>query len=383
MRIAVIAPSVFMSEKTYPERIFAPRIVALQLTDGLVKKGHDVTLFSAPDIETNAKLVGGAANLLKADLVRDKFLSRELLIEYKIQSEVECRFLYTLDLMSKSFEENKKEKFDIIQTDELLLYPLAGLLDSPVVITLHDPMPRRESLDFWFLESYKNRNFISISMAQRRGEPKINFVGNVYHGLDQNQYIPSYENGEYLAYFGRLLVQKGADIAIKAAKQSGNNIKIGSDKTHFNTEFVKEKVLPFINGNSVAHVGFLITSEEKSNFLNKAKALMVPILWDEPFGLVMIEAMACGTPVIAYNRGSVSEIVRDGLTGFIVDQDNEDRPGKGTWIIKKQGIEGLVEAIRRIGEIDRRACRKHVEENFTVDKMTEGYERVYSQIINK
>lgn len=383
MRIAVIAPSVFMSERTYPERIFAPRIIALQLTDGLVKNGHDVTLFSAPDIDTKAKLVGGAEDLLKADLVRDKFLSRELLIEYRIQSEVECRFLYSLDLMGKAFEENRREKFDIIQTDELLLYPLIGSLDSPVVITLHDPMPRRESLDFWFLNSYKNRNFISISMAQRRGEPKLNFVGNAYHGLETNQYTPSFEKGEYIAYFGRLLVQKGPDIAIRVAKATGESIKIASDKIHFNTDFVKNKILPFVDGKIVEHVGLMKTSEEKSNFLGNAKAMLLPIQWDEPFGLVMIESMACGTPVIAYNRGSASEILRDGLTGFIIDQDNEDRPGKGTWTIKKQGIEGLVEAIQRIGEIDRTNCRKHVEENFTVDKMVEEYEKVYSKILNK
>ena len=167
------------------------------------------------------------------------------------------------------------------------------------------------------------------------------------------------------------------------ANETGDYLKIASDKTHFNTEFVKNKVLPYVDGDKIVHAGFFVTSMEKNNFLNKAKALMLPILWDEPFGLVMIEAMACGTPVIAYNRGSVSEIVRDGVTGFIIDPDNEDRPGKGTWVIKKQGIEGLVEAIKRIEEIDRRACRKHVEENFSVSKMVEGYEKIYNQILNK
>lgn len=383
MRIAVISPSVYMSEKTYPERIFAPRAVALQLVEGLVKKGHDVTLFSAPDIETKAKLVGGAADLLKGNLLRDKFLSREVLIEYKLESEAESRAFYTLDLIGKVFEEGKKGKFDIIQTDEPLFHPLAELSDSTVVFMFHDPLPRKKSLDFWFLNTYKKHNFISISMAQRRGEPALNFVGNVYHGLDQKLYSPSFEKGKYLAYFGRLLVQKGPDIAIKAAKETGETIKIASDKTHFGTEFVKKNVLPFIDGKSVEHVGLMKTQEEKSAFLGNAKAMLFPIQWDEAFGLVMIEAMACGTPVVAYNRGSISEIVKDGVTGFIIDQDNDDRVGKGVWIIKKQGIEGLVEAIKRIGEIDRTACRKHVEDNFTVEKMVDGYEKVYSKILNK
>ncbi len=383
MRIAVIAPSVYMSEKTYPERIFAPRIVALQLVDGLVKKGHDVTLFSAPDIETKAKLVGGAVDLLKGNLIRDKFLNRELLIEYKLESGSESRAFYALDLMGKAFQEDKKQKFDIIQTDDPLLHPLADLSDSAVIFTFHDPLPRRESIDFWFLNTYKKHNFISISMGQRKGEPALNFVGNVYHGLDQKLYVPSFEKGKYLAYFGRLLVEKGPDVAIKAAKESGESIKIASDKMHFNTDFVKKNVLPFIDGKAVEHVGLMKTAEEKSSFLGNAKAMLFPIQWDEAFGLVIIESMGCGTPVIAYNRGSVPELIKDGVTGFVIDQDNEDRPGKGSWVIKKQGIEGLVEAIQRIGEIDRKACRKHVEENFTVEKMIEGYEKVYQKMIDK
>lgn len=383
MKIAVIAPSIYMSEKTYPQRIFAPRVVALQIADGLVERGHEVTLFSAPDIKTKAKLVGGAQALLKGDLIRDKFLNRELLAEYKLQSSIESQNFYSLDLIGKAFKQALSSNFDIIQTDDPLVHSLAELLDVPIVFTFHDPLPRPQSLDFWLLNRYKQHNFISISMAQRRGEPVLNFVGNVYHGLDLKLYQASFEKGNYLAYLGRLLVQKGPDIAIKAAKETGEVIKIASDKTHFNTEFVKKNVLPFIDGKTVEHVGFMVDLDKKSTFLSRAKAMLFPIQWDEAFGLVMIEAMACGTPVIAYNRGSVPEIVRDGLTGFIIDPDNEDRPGKGGWVIKKQGIEGLVEAVKRIGEIDRIACRKHVEDHFTAERMVENYEKVYKQIINK
>ena len=260
MRIAVVAPSVYMSEKTYPERIFAPRTVALQLVNGLVEKGHDVTLFSAPDIETKAKLVGGSVDLLKGNLLRDKYLDREILMEYRLQSGIECRAFYTLDLMGKALQENRKQKFDIIQTDDPLFHPLTELSNSAVCFIFHDPLPRRKSLDFWFLNRYKQHNFISISMAQRRGEPTLNFVGNVYHGLDPNSYQATFEKGSYLAYFGRLLVQKGPDIAIKVANETGDYLKIASDKTHFNTEFVKNKVLPYVDGDKIVHAGFFVTS---------------------------------------------------------------------------------------------------------------------------
>mgnify|MGYP001611293299 FL=1 len=383
MRIAVVAPSVYMSEKTYPERIFAPRIVVLQLVEGLVNKGHDVTLFSAPDIKTKAKLVGGPANLLMGNLLRDKYLNREILMEYRLQSATESRDFYTLDLIGKALWEDKKQKFDIIQTDDPLFHPFVELSNATVCFIFHDPLPRRESLDFWFLNNYKKHNFISISMAQRIGEPALNFVGNAYHGLNEKVYLPSFEEGKYVAYFGRLLVQKGPDLAIRAAMEAGEPIKIASDKTHFNTEFVKKNVLPFVNGDKVEHVGLMVTSEEKSAFLGNAKATLFPIQWDEPFGLVVTESMACGTPVIVYNRGSIQELVKDGVTGFIIDPDNEDRPGKGAWTIKKQGIEGLVEGIKRIGEIDRRVCRKHVEENFTIEKMVDGYENIYQKLLSQ
>lgn len=384
MRIAIIAPSIYMSQKSYPDRIFAPREVTLSLVDGLVDKKHDVTLFSAPDIKTKARLVPGSKTLLKEDLLRDKYLSRESLKEYKLQSSIESQHFYSLDLIGKALEEAQKNKFDIIQTDDPLVHSLVHLTKTPIVFIFHDPLPRKKSLDYWFLSRYKHHNFISISLAQRRGKPSLNFVGNVYHGIDSKLYQPSFEKGKYFAFMSRLLIQKGPDVAIEAVKQvPGEILKITGDETHYNTQFVKEKVLPFIDGQIIEHVGFLRTQLEKDNFINNAKALLFPISWEEPFGLVMIEAMSCGTPVIAYNRGSVPEILRDGLTGFIIDPDNEDRPGKGSWIIKKKGIAGLVEAIKRVGELDRKSCRKHVEENFSVEKMTENYEGLYYEITGK
>ena len=173
-----------------------------------------------------------------------------------------------------------------------------------------------------------------------------------------------------------------------STKNQAFNLKItlhiatSATRANKSEDFYNTKVAPYIDGKNIVSRGFF-EGNKKSDFIRKGKAFLFPLRWDEPFGLTMIEAMACGTPVIAYNHGSVSEIVRDGLTGFIVDPDDEDRPGKGTWVIKKQGIEGLIEAVRRIGEIDRKACRKHIEDNFTVEKMVDGYEKVYHKILNR
>lgn len=384
MKIAVIAPSIYMSEKTYPHRVFAPRFIMLSLADGLVKKGHAVTLFSAPDIPTKASLVPGSQTLLKGDLLRDKYLSRELLPEYKLQSAIESQQLYSLDLISRAFQEVQKSEFDIIQTDDPLVHSFVDFAKTPTLFIFHDPLPRKNSLDYWFLNRYKHHNFISISNSQRRGCLDLNFVDTIYHGVSTD-IVPRLEKGEYLAYMGRLLAQKGADVAIQVAKQTEQSLLIASDNIHLQTQFVKEKVLPFVDGKNIRFTGFMSSQKDREEFLGRAKALLFPISWEEPFGMVMIEAMACGTPVIAYNHGSVSEIVRDGVTGFIVDSDDEDQQvhSEGQGVIKKKGVEGLVEAVRRIGEIDRDKCRQHVEENFTVEKMVEGYENVYKKIINK
>jgi len=388
MKIAVIAPSIYMSEKTYPQRIFAPRVVTLQLVDGLVKKGHEVTLFSAPDIETKAKLVPGAESLLKGDLLRDKYLKREVLEEYRLQSAIESQNLYSLDLISRAIEEAQKSSFDIIQTDDPLVHAFVSLVKTPVVFTFHDPLPSEKSLDYWFLNRYSKHNFVSISLVQQKGSLSLNFVGNVYHGIKINELDVSYKEGQYFAYMGRLLVQKGADIAIQIIKSLNEKLFIATDKTHFNTIFVKEKVLPYVDGRNIRLIGFLSSLSEKVDFLKNAKAFLFPIQWEEPFGLVMIESMACGTPVIAFARGSVPEVVKDGETGFIVNSSENDK--RGDWMIKKTGFDGLCEAIEKIYSMPndeyqqmRRNCRKHVEENFTVEKMVDEYEKLYLGVIKK
>ena len=184
---------------------------------------------------------------------------------------------------------------------------------------------------------------------------------------------------------GKFIDPKGVTNAIKVSQATGSSLKIVGNVE--DEKFYDELVVPNLS-DKIEVIGGIsseqsLTREQVRDLYENAMAFLFPINWEEPFGLVMIEAMSCGAPVIAYNRGSVSEVVRDGVTGFIIDPDDEDRPGKGSWIIKKQEIEGLIEAVKRIGEIDRKACRKHVEENFSVDRMVENYEKVYRGILDK
>lgn len=384
MRIGLLSPSIYMSSIQYGDMIFAPRDLCIALADGLVEKGNQVYFFTAPDIATKAHLIPGDENLLSGEFVEQKLMATDP-ARLKWGSFYNTKTNYEMDLTEKAFKMAKDDKLDIIHSyHDTLAHFFNDLNDIPTVYTLHDPLPKnKKSLSYWLFSKFSNHNYVSISNAFRKSSLSLNFVGTVYHGIDISPIPFLGKPDEYLACIGRMVPEKGFDSAIDSAKKTKKILKIATSSMEEikRLAYFQNIINPKIDA-SISFVGYM-SKTERFDFLSKALALLFPIQWEEPFGLVMVEAMACGTPVIAYNRGSVSEIVRDGVTGFIIDPDNEDRPGKGTWIIKKQGIEGLVDAIHRIGEIDRKACRKHVEDNFTIEKMVDGYEKVYSKIISK
>ena len=382
MRIGLLSPSIYMSPSRYGDMIFAPRDLSVFLANGLVKRGHDVTFFTAPDIQTHARLVGGDRQLLEKQYQEEK-LEHAGGERQKWASFYTVKRNYELDLTTRAYQMAKEGKLDIVHSyHDSLAHFFDELTGFPTVYTLHDPVPKNpNSLPFWLLNRFKKHNFIAISKSFGRLDGiGLNFVGTVYHGIDLPQ-IKGVSPGLYLACAGRMVPEKGIHLALDAARTAGLPIKVATSvmKENQNSEYFNGIVKPYTRDVRVEFVPFM-KNAQKTEFLASARAFLFPIVWEEPFGMVMIEAMACGTPVIAYNRGSVSEVVRDGFTGFIIDPDSENRPGKGSWIIKKQGIEGLVEAIGKIDQIDRAACRKHVEENFTVAKMVEGYENVYEKV---
>ncbi len=316
---------------------------------------------------------------------------------------------FEFELISRAFSAAHKEMFDVIHVyhDSSMFFShyLDELMhDIPVVYTLHDPLPPKETYEFSAFNQFKDHSYVSISNSFRQSELKLNFVDTVYHGIKLSDYPFNPAPDDHLLFLGRLVPEKGLHNAIAAVGITGDRLTIsvnlpkeGEVNKYFSDQIQKnfdatsddermgDAAGPQENAamNPESKLQWLPVVDKKSRIelYRNAKALLFPIEWEEPFGVVLVEAMATGTPVIAFNRGSVPEIVKDGVTGFIIEPDG--RPINPALGIQKTGVEGLVEAIRRIGEIDRADCRKHIEDHFTVAKMIEGYEHVYEEIMKK
>lgn len=389
MKIGLLLPSVYMGSK-YKNKIFAPKELFINLADGLVEKGHEVYVYSSPDTKTKAKLIGGEEMLINKDFISPKFRGLDQITKRK-SAHVVTRTEYEMDLSVKAYLHAKKHQVKIMHSyhsDSFVSHYINKIVDMPTVYTVHDPKPRQEHIEDWRFKHFKNDNYIFISESQLRDyRGMLKSVGVIYHGINTGKFIFKQSKGEYLAFLGRYIPEKGVSEAVSAALKSGKNLKMIGDDAYRVLPYYQNKIKPYLKKGKIEDQTFF-GEEDRSKFLGDAKALLFPILWEEPFGMVMIESMSCGTPVIAFNRGSVSEIVKDGITGFIVDQDGQAGHNNGKWIIKKKGVEGLVEAIKRIynmseGEYQqmRKDCRKHVEANFSIDKMAENYEKVYRKVL--
>ncbi|MFA7663028.1 MAG: glycosyltransferase family 4 protein [Patescibacteria group bacterium] len=346
MKIGMVSP---LAYPVPPERYGGIELVVYYLIEGLVKKGHEVTLFAPEGSKTSAKfdtkftkpIIGGSLDAENLDYCQKR-------ARYIAESSAD---------------------FDIVHNhDGFLPMVESANMKCPLVSTWHVPLGRPEKMKPEWREMMLKENLVSISYSQRKPFPEANFVANVYNGTTDLEKYQFSEGGEYLIWFGRFDDYKGPREAIEVAKRTGHKIvlagKADSDdqKKYFN-DFIK----PEIDNEKVIFLG-QIGIEEKNKWLGKSKAFLMPIDWEEPFGLVMIEAMACGTPVIAFNRGSVSEIVKDGETGFIVEPGNVDK---------------MVEAVGNLSSIDRRKCRESVEKDFSIERMVDSYEAVYQKLIEK
>lgn len=372
MKIGILSPSIYMYESRYSDRIFAPGPLVRALVSGLVAKGHDVTWFTAPGEDARgATMVPGNEELLSKDLKFRVFQDMQPDL-VKAMSLYGTKMYYELDLVERAYKEAQKSGIEVMHHFHSFGYfahYFQEFTGVPTVYTLHDPVPTDDMLERWLIDRFPTQKFVSISNNQQR-KFHDHFVGTVYNGIDPALFPFDAAGGDRFVSVGRLIPEKGHDIAIQAAKKLGAGLTIASWESDSikNSPYYKEKIEPFIDGKDIV-INNLMRGESLAAMYQKAKALVFPLQWEEPFGLVMIEAMSAGTPVIAFNRGSVSEVVENGVTGFVVPPES--------------GVDGIVDAMKRVGEIDRAACRKRVEQNFTIQKMVEGYEKIYSKILSE
>jgi glycosyltransferase involved in cell wall biosynthesis len=337
MRIAQVAP---LYESVPPKLYGGTERVVSYLTEELVRAGHEVTLFASGDSKTSARLVPCCPRALWRD---SRYL--EDLPHHVRQMELVFRDV---------------SQFDVIHFHtDYIHFPFLRRQPCASVTTLHGQLHIPDAKPFF--HEYPEISLVSISNDQRRPVPWANWRATVYHGLPRELHSFREGSGEYLAFLGRTSPQKGLDRAIAIARASGMKLKIAAKVYSGEREYFHRTIEPLLReaGSAVKFIGE-VGGRDKDEFLGNAYALLFPIDWREPFGLVMIEAMACGTPVVAWRNGSVPEVIDDGVTGYIVDS-----------------VEDAVMAVGRVKQLDRRTCRAVFEKRFDAARMAREYTNVY------
>ena len=342
MRIAQIAP---LAEAVPPHQYGGTERVVSYLTEELVRQGHEVTLFASGDSRTTATLVPCCAKALRLDpAVRDPVPHILMMLD-----EVRAR----------------ADDFDVLHFHmDLMHFPVFRDIASHTVTTLHGRLDVRDLQPFY--RKFSSFPLVSISNEQRRPLPLVNWVGTIHHGLptDLLRFTASPRDA-YLAFLGRISPEKRADRAIEIARRAGVRLRIAAKIDAVDRNYFEREIRPLLEDPLVEFIGE-IGESAKSEFLGHASALLFPIDWPEPFGLVMIEAMACGTPIVAYAEGAVPEIIEHGQTGFLVAD-----------------IDEAVCAVSRLAELDRAAIRARFEERFSAKRMARDYVELYARLIER
>jgi glycosyltransferase involved in cell wall biosynthesis len=329
-----------LSESVPPKLYGGTERVVATLTDELVRQGHEVTLFASGDSQTAAKLVAAAPKALRLAKCPDPLALHLLMVEQIAQ---------------------RADEFDVVHFHIAPLhFSVARRLETPHLTTLHGRLDLPEVLKLY--RAFSDLPFVSVSDAQREPLPDQNWIGTIYHGLPNRDLQFSAAEGEYLAFLGRISPEKRVDRAIEIAKACGWPLKIAAKVDPVDQVYFDAQIRPLLDHPLIEYRGE-INEAQKSAFLGGAKALLFPIDWPEPFGLVMAESLACGTPVVAIRGGSVPEILDHGVTGFICDD-----------------VEQAIDATRRIHTIDRRACRRVFDRRFTAKRMAEEYIQLYRRL---
>ena len=342
MRIAQVAP---LYESVPPKQYGGTERIVSYLTEELIRQGHDVTLFASGDSETAARLIPVCHRSLRLDeRSMDQLAHHVLLLEQVSQRAYE---------------------FDVIHFHiDYLHFPVSRLLRIPHVTTLHGRLDIPDLAPLY--NEFRETPVVSISNSQREPVPCANWQATIYHGLPEDLLRFRSEAGKYLAFLGRICPEKRVDRAIEIAKRTGIPLKIAAKVDPVDKRYFKRVIEPLLRDSPIAEWVGEISDRQKDEFLGNAYALVFPIDWPEPFGLVMIEALACGTPVIAYEGGAVAEVIEEGRTGFIVTE-----------------LEDAIEAVRRVPDLSRARCRQVFEKRFTATRMARDYVKVYMRIVDR
>ncbi len=342
MRIAQIAP---LWERVPPPAYGGIELVVSLLTDELVRRGHEVTLFATGDSVTLAKLEAVHPRAIRLD---------KSVKEYQVYETLQLSEVY-----------QRSQEFDVIHSHMgYAALPYAQFVKTPTIHTLHGVFTADNAKAY---ARAANQAYVSISDAQRDPQLELNYISTVYNGIDVDSYKFYAQPSEppYLAFLGRLAPEKGPHHAIEIAKRTGWRLKMAGKIDAVDQAFYDTVLKPNIDGEQIQYLGEA-NHVQKNTLMGGAVATLFPITWREPFGLVMVESMAAGTPVIAMSLGSAPEVVADGKTGFLC-----------------RTIDDCIAALHRIEQIDRVACRQQVIEQFSVERMTDGYEAAYRQVLGE
>jgi glycosyltransferase involved in cell wall biosynthesis len=339
MRIAQVAP---LYERVPPVYYGGTERIVSYLTEELINQGHELTLFASGDSLTKARLIAAC--------------DRSLRLNPDCIDQLAYHFLQLEQVFQQALS------FDIIHFhNDYLHYPFSKRLDMPSVTTLHGRIDLLDLVPLY--REFTDVPVVSISNNQRSPLPWINWQGTVYHGLPQDLYELKKNQGTYLAFLGRIAREKRVDRAIEIAKRANMTLKIAAKVDPSDQDYMEREIRPLLDHPVIDFIGE-IGEDEKSEFLGNAYALLFPIDWVEPFGLVLIESMACGTPVIAFWQGSVPEVIDHGKTGFIV-----------------KNIDQAVDALEQVQHFNRERCREIFEERFSAKRMAADYVKIYERLI--
>jgi len=357
MKIAMMVRG-YISAPGPADIVYAPIELAVKLSEGLQKLGHQVDFYGPAGTHLDVPVHTRGIRALVHDYKEfDKLLSSIDLLSHYIPG------LWDQYLSSEMFQLAAKGKYDLLHFHHPeAAMPYARLFPKiPIVYTLHDPIT-----DWWkeLFQMYHTQNqfYVSISNNQRKPAPQLPYIGTIYNGIDLNEFTFSEKHQDYLLFVGRIVPEKGAHKAVELAKKTKHKLIIIGPTYPDQLYYFENKIKPHLN-DQIKYLGFM-DHKHLVKYFQGAKAFLMPIDWEEPFGLTMIEAMACGTPVIATRKGSVPEIVAHGKTGFIVDSMKE-----------------MIAATAKIDKIDRQQCRNHVQENFTIQTMVQNYIDAYKNVI--